>query len=748
MAAALGRRAAFGPFFGTLLGVLALACPPDASPAGRAALVAVDAKAPEGKAVVVVVRLTRAAKTTVRVSYRTVDGTARRAKDYRAVKGTLVFRRGQRSKKVVVRTVNDLKKEATERFRLRLSAPVGAPIKRIAAVATILDDDPPPRISIGNATQAEGDSGTTYATFAITLDRTWHAPVTVAYATGDAAASAGSDYAATGGTVTFATGQTVKNVAVAVNGDVVDEDDETLNVTLSAPTGGATLLDASGLGTITDDDDAVADVGVTISDDPDPIVAGAPLTYTIGISNAGPDRAPATVVVSDLPSGLTFVSASATSGSCSFAAPTVTCALGTIPSSGSRGVTIVVEPTASGVVPTTVTVSGTYADANASNDEATAGTTVNAGADVSVTLTESADPVLAGEGLTYSLLVENRGPFAAADPVLTQTISPDVAFVSASPGCDFASGTVTCDADALGASLAPGASVPLQVVVERTAPAQVTFGSTATVTTSAPADPDPADNSASVATTYVAAGDLEVALANSGEPLDEGESLSWTATIENHGPNDAENVDFTQTRPGGFTLETVTTTHGVCFTLPAEVSCSLGTLAPGTVVTVVLSGRPAAGSVGTTLSTTATATSDTADPTPADNQATDGVKVEPLISIDDVTAVEPKGLFPAAGTPRETLFVFTVTLSRPSTQTVTVSFATANGTATAGADYHAAGGTLGFPPGQTTVQAGVTVSSDGSSNLPEPNETFVVNLTNGVNGTIVDPQGLGTILEN
>jgi uncharacterized repeat protein (TIGR01451 family) len=748
MSAAFAPRAAAGLIVGALLGAPALAWPASAGAAPRAALVAVNATAVEGASVVFVVRLTRPAKTTVRVSFKTVNGTAVKGKDYRARTGTLLFKRGQSAKKVVVRTVNDAKPEATERLKLRLTAPRGAPIKRALAAGTILDDDPPPRISIGDVTVPEGDSGTATATFSVTLSRTWMTQVTVAYTTVNGTALAGSDYQATSGTVSFAPGQKAKNVVVPIIGDTVDEDDETFTVSLSTPTGRATILKGTGLGTIADDDDAVADVGVTIADDPDPIVAGAPLTYTVGVQNSGPDRAPAATLVDDLPAGLAFVSALASSGSCSFASPRITCALGTIPSGASRSVTIVVEPVASGLIANTVSVSGAYTDGNPANDSATTDTTVAEGADVSVTLAESSDPVLAGQELTYSLVVANRGPFPASDPLLTQTIADEVTFVSASPGCDFADGVVTCDEDALGTSLGVGASIPLEVVVSRSAPEQVTFGSTATITTSAPEDPDPADNSASVTTTYVPAGDLTLSLGSSGGPVDEGESLSWTVTLENQGPNDAANVSVTQTRPSGFTLEEVTTSHGVCFPLPTEVSCSLGTLAPGTVVTIVLAGRPAAGSVGTTLATTATATSDTADPTPADNGASNSVKVQPLITINDVSGVEPKGVFPAAGTPRTVLFVFTVSLSRPSPQTVTVSFATADGTATAGLDYYVAGGALGFPPGQTTVQAGVTVVSDGSSNLVEPDETFFVNLSNAVNGTLADPQGLGTILEN
>src|SRR5205814_2236728 len=75
-------------------------------------------------------------------------------------------------------------------------------------------------------------------------------------------------------------------------------------------------------------------------------------------------------------------------------------------------------------------------------------------------------------------------------------------------------------------------------------------------------------------------------------------------------------------------------------------------------------------------------------------------------------------------------------------QTVSVNYATANGTATSAGDYVAASGTMNFTPGQRSEQRRVGVNGDV---LNEANETFFVNLSGGVNATISDNQGLGTI---
>jgi Metallo-peptidase family M12B Reprolysin-like/Calx-beta domain len=83
-----------------------------------------------------------------------------------------------------------------------------------------------------------------------------------------------------------------------------------------------------------------------------------------------------------------------------------------------------------------------------------------------------------------------------------------------------------------------------------------------------------------------------------------------------------------------------------------------------------------------------------------------------------------------------------VTLSGPSGGVVTVAFSTADGTATAGTDYTSTAGTLTFAPGVTSQNVTVSVTSDLAA---EPDETFFVNLTAPVGGTIGDAQGVGTI---
>lgn len=115
---------------------------------------------------------------------------------------------------------------------------------------------PIPALSVGDATVAEGDSGTTTLSFPVSLSVAPTQPVSVTYVTADGTATAPADYAAANGTLTFLSGEKLKTVAIAVVADTVMEPDETLTLALSNPAG-ATLGDGTAVGTITNDDTAV-----------------------------------------------------------------------------------------------------------------------------------------------------------------------------------------------------------------------------------------------------------------------------------------------------------------------------------------------------------------------------------------------------------------------------------------------------------------------------------------------------------
>ncbi len=106
----------------------------------------------------------------------------------------------------------------------------------------------------------------------------------------------------------------------------------------------------------------------------------------------------------------------------------------------------------------------------------------------------------------------------------------------------------------------------------------------------------------------------------------------------------------------------------------------------------------------------------------------------PSFSVDDVTVNE------AAGT-----LTFTVTKTGATALASSVDYATADGTAIAGADYTAASGTLNFLAGETSKTVSIAITND---NLFELSEAFNLNLSNASNAVIADGTGIGTIKDD
>ena len=111
----------------------------------------------------------------------------------------------------------------------------------------------PPALSINDASVIEGKSGTTAATFSVTLSQPATGTVLVNFMTANGTAAAGSDFNFASGTLAFTPGETTKTITVAVKGDRTREGDETFRVNLSGADG-ATISDAQGTGTIRNDD--------------------------------------------------------------------------------------------------------------------------------------------------------------------------------------------------------------------------------------------------------------------------------------------------------------------------------------------------------------------------------------------------------------------------------------------------------------------------------------------------------------
>jgi hypothetical protein len=191
-------------------------------------------------------------------------------------------------------------------------------VSEYSACFRVTGGAPLPTLSIGDASVSEGDSGTTTLTFTASLSAAAASAVTVNYATANGTASAGSDYVAASGTLTFAVGQSSKTVSVTINGDTSVEADETFAVNLSAASG-ATIADASGQGTIVNDDVApplptlsIGDVTVTEGN------AAVTATFTVSLSAAATGAVTVNYATAD-GTALAGSDYTAASGSVSFA---------------------------------------------------------------------------------------------------------------------------------------------------------------------------------------------------------------------------------------------------------------------------------------------------------------------------------------------------------------------------------------------------------------------------------------------
>jgi hypothetical protein len=134
------------------------------------------------------------------------------------------------------------------KYRARGFTCVNGRLRRIAK--------PKPTISVGDASAAEGNSGTTTLSVPVTLSAASKSTVTVDYATANGSATAGSDYTAASGTLTLRPGETEKTIPVSVTGDTSIEPNETFTVTLSNPVN-ATIANGTATATINNDDTAV-----------------------------------------------------------------------------------------------------------------------------------------------------------------------------------------------------------------------------------------------------------------------------------------------------------------------------------------------------------------------------------------------------------------------------------------------------------------------------------------------------------
>ena len=330
---------------------------------------------------------------------------------------------------------------------------------------------------------------------------------------------------------------------------------------------------------------------------PDPVVAGQNLTYVITVDNVGPAAA-TNVVVSDTLGSLVntggFQSAVASQGSCTPNAVTngtsqnLSCNLGTLNFGAQATVTVVVRPRIAVTGPriNTATVRSTdVGDPNQANNSGSVTSQVTAIVDVTAAKTATPTTVAAGAPITFVATIGNTGPSTAQTVQMVDTLPSNAAFidiVSVSGGGSCApitagtvGGTLTCN----WASINSGTQ---QTVNYRMRPLGSATGSTvvnSVAATTATAESNTANNSATTSTPVTAAQlDILVNKVDSADPVDLGQSTTYTITVNNSGPSFGTNVVMTDIFPAPGSSPTATFSYQGALTVNAGGACTEPTM--------------------------------------------------------------------------------------------------------------------------------------------------------------------------
>lgn len=623
-----------------------------------------------------------------RVNWATANGTATAGSDYTAGSGSLLFLEGESTKTVIVKVTGDTTTEPDEAFTVTLSGVQYGAIGRATATGTILNDETPPTFSVGDVTIVEGDTGTTSAVFTVT--RTTSATAgSVAYATAAGTALAGVDFTSVAGTLNFAIGELSKTVSVPVIGDTDVEQDEAFTLDLSNPVG-ATIADGQGLASIVNDDLP----GVWIDD------------VSIVEGNAGTSQLIFTLTRSS----------SAIASSVEYATRDITAQAGTDYTAVS-GVTAFALGELSKTV--AVTINGDVAseadetfaldllsatDANIDTPFATGAIINDDLAAISVTDASVAEGDTGTRLLNWTVTrTSAAGPASVAWAATAGTATADEDFAPDSGLLQFADGEL---------------SRTISVIVA--GDTDIEADETILLTLSEPTG------------ATIAAGSATGTIVN-----DDFGTFSVTGGSLVEGNAGSTNLTFTITRTSGLTAASVnyTTANGTA-TAGSDYTATGGTanFAIGelskTVLVPVIGDTVVENDETFSLTLSAPVNGKIAAGSATGTIANDDL---PTIAISDAAVVE--------GNSGTASLVFTVTRSSP-LGTSSVSYATANATATAGTDYAATNGTLTFAPGETSKTIAVLVNGD---TLNEANETLLLNLSNAVGATIADAQGVGTL---
>jgi uncharacterized repeat protein (TIGR01451 family) len=372
-----------------------------------------------------------------------------------------------------------------------------------------------------------------------------------------------------------------------------------------------------------------ADLRATISASPDPVVQGDTITYTITVTNDGPDAVDGVFVSDRLDAGTTFLSA--TPSPSSQGDGTLGFSLGPLASGASVQIRVTVRVdtpsfvTSNGTGQTlhTVVVSGDRPDPDTSDNQFVHTATVSQRtADLALTVTPEPGPILVGQPFVYRLVVANNGPDDALNVVLTENLPTAASFLSATPA------PTTNVANVLTFDLGTIPAGTSRTVLLRMMPIGSVgsyVNNTASVT-SPTLDGNAQNNTSSVQTVIASPDQADLGVSIAGPPFSVAfDGLTYTVTVANNGPHAANHVVFTGDVTALATIVSITSSQGTATRSGNVITADLGTIAPDSVATVTFVVNAPASDASITVKAAARADED--DPNPSDNKSTLRTKV-------------------------------------------------------------------------------------------------------------------------
>ncbi|HEV7484976.1 MAG TPA: hypothetical protein VGQ65_04795 [Thermoanaerobaculia bacterium] len=326
-----------------------------------------------------------------------------------------------------------------------------------------------------------------------------------------------------------------------------------------------------------------ADVAITNSG-PATANTGDTLTYTVNVSNLGPQPSSGTITVTDSSTGgaMPVGGSAASDWTCSIVSGSIQCTT-TSTSLASGGslppitFTWMASPSPETIV-NTASVPNSLSDPVSSNNSASVTTAIGPQANLSITKSVVSpappNPVNPGQNITYSIVVQNNGPAPATGVTVNDPTPTGLAFLS------LTSATVSCTSFPCSiGTLNPGQSVTLTSMYN--VPPSYSGGAivnTASVS-EVESDPNIADNQSTTTINVGAAAD--VAITKNGPPsVSLGQNITYTISVSNFGPAGATGVTVSDTTPAGLTP--ISVSGGGCSAFP----CTIGALAVGPPVTI------------------------------------------------------------------------------------------------------------------------------------------------------------------